>query len=374
MARQASAPPFGRGWASNYAGSTAAVRVVVIGATGNVGTALLGALAGEDAVEEVIGVARRRPKSSAPKTTWQAADIAQDDLEPLLRGAGAVVHLAWLIQPSRDETVLRAVNVDGSARVFEAAARAEVPAIVYASSIGAYAVGPKDRMIDESWPTTGIASSFYSRHKAAVERRLDAFEEAHPNVRVVRLRPALCFQRKAATEIRRLFAGPFLPRPLLRRWLVPVVPKHPRLRFQAVHSDDIADAYRRAIVSDARGAFNIAADPVLDGDSLAGLLGARPVPVPQGALRGAAGLSWRARLQPTEPGWIDMAFGVPLMDSARARRELGWSPQRTAGEAFLELFDGMREGAGHPTPPLDPRTSGPLRVREIARGVGARSP
>jgi nucleoside-diphosphate-sugar epimerase len=350
------------------------MRVAVTGATGNVGTALLRALAAEDAVSEIVGIARRVPPGGAPKTTWARADVATDDLVPLLRGAACVVHLAWLIQPGRDETVTYATNVTGSARVFEAAARAGVPALVYASSVGAYAPGPKDRGVDESWPATGIETSFYARHKAAVERSLSSFEAAHPEIRVVRLRPGLIFQRAAATGIRRLFAGPFLPSALLRDRLVPVVPRHPRLRAQAVHADDVADAYRRAIVTErARGAFNVAADPPLDGDVVARLLGARAVDVPARALRGPAALAYRLRLQPSEPGWVDMALAVPLLDCTRARDELGWAPRRGADDAFIELFDGMREGAGHPTPPLDPATSGPLRVREVLTGVGRAS-
>jgi nucleoside-diphosphate-sugar epimerase len=349
------------------------MRVVVTGATGNVGTALLRALAAEDAVDEIVGVARRLPKSAAPKTVWAQADVGRDDLEPVFSGADCVVHLAWLIQPSRVESVTYAANVRGSARVFAAVGAAGVPALVYASSIGAYGPGPKDRFVDESWPTTGVSTAFYARHKAAVERELDSFEASHPEVRSVRLRPGLIFQRDAATGIRRLFAGPFLPNALVRRELIPVVPRHPRLRVQAVHADDIADAYRRAIVSDARGPFNVAADPVIDGDLLARVLDARPVDVPRRVLRGLATLSWRLRLQPTEPGWLDMGLAVPLMDTSRARSELGWMPRRGADDALLELLEGMRRGAGHPTPPLDPATSGPLRSHEIAGGIGQRS-
>src|SRR4051794_32577818 len=261
------------------------MRVVVLGASGNVGTSVLRSLEREPRVREVIGVARRRPKFQLPKVTWRQADVCGDDLAPLFAGADAVVHLAWLIQPSRDESITHAVNVEGSARVFAAAAEAGVPRIVYASSVGAYSPGPKDRLVDESWPTGGVETSFYSRHKAAVERILDSFEAAHPDVRVVRLRPGLIFQREAATEIRRLFAGPFLPGTLVRRGLIPIVPRVERLRFQAVHSHDVGDAYRRAIVTDtARGAYNVAADPVLDPDELGRALGARPVPVPAAVL------------------------------------------------------------------------------------------
>src|SRR5436190_19172441 len=90
------------------------MRIVVVGATGNVGTSLLGALADETAVESVLGIARRAPKLQVPKVDWAEADIAQDDLVPLFRGADAVVHLAWAIQPSRDRNALWRVNVEGS--------------------------------------------------------------------------------------------------------------------------------------------------------------------------------------------------------------------------------------------------------------------
>jgi UDP-glucose 4-epimerase len=347
------------------------MRVAVIGATGNVGSALVRALAGEDRVREVVGVARRLPEWRVDKTTWAAADITRDDLSGVLEGADAVVHLAWLIQPSRDESATHAANVDGSRRVFEAAIAAGVPSIIYASSVGAYARGPKDRAVDESYPTTGIPTSFYSRHKAEVERILDRVEREHPRTRIVRMRPGLIFQREAASEIRRLFAGPLLPTPLLRRDFIPVVPSTPRLRFQAVHGHDIADAYRRVLLDGgARGAYNVAAEPVLDGPELGRLLHARPVAVPERALRLAAAVTWRARLQPTPEGWVDLALGVPILDTTRIRRELGWSARRSSGEALLELLDGLRRSDGLPTPPLDPATGGRLRVRELLTGVG----
>ncbi|HWO47836.1 MAG TPA: NAD-dependent epimerase/dehydratase family protein, partial [Solirubrobacterales bacterium] len=186
------------------------MRVVVTGASGNVGTSVLEALAADAAVESVLGIARRRTDAHYAKTEFVTADVTRDDLVPHFRGADCVVHLAWKIQPSRDGGALRATNVHGSTRVFLAAAEADVPALVYASSVGAYSPGPKDRRVDESWPTEGIPSSFYSRHKAEVERILDHFEadHHHPQMRVVRLRPGLIFKREAATGIRRLFAGP----------------------------------------------------------------------------------------------------------------------------------------------------------------------
>jgi nucleoside-diphosphate-sugar epimerase len=341
------------------------VRVVVTGATGNVGTSVLEALAGDASVDSILGVARRLPGMAMPKVRWAKADVSADDLTPHFEGADAVVHLAWLIQPSHRVDVMEATNVEGSARVFDAVARAGVPALVYASSVGAYSAGPKDRPVDESWPTDGVPTSFYGRHKAAVERLLDGFEAIHPHVRVVRLRKALIFKREAAWGIRKLFLGRLVPGAVLRPGRLPLVPRHRRLVFQAVHTRDVAEAYRLAVVGDARGPFNIAADPVLHGDELARVLGARAVPVPASVLRGAADLSWRLRLQPTPPGWVDLALGVPLLDTARARRELGWRPTVEAGEALRELLEGLADGASAPTPPLRPEPPLPSGVQGV---------
>jgi len=349
------------------------MRIVVTGATGNVGTSVVRALGADASVDEIVGVARRAPEWNPPRTQWVSADIARDDLRPLFAGADAVVHLAWLIQPSRDAVTLERVNVDGSRRVFEAAAEAGVGRLVHASSVGVYSPGPKDRAVDESWPREGIASSFYSRHKVAAEDALDAVEAEVPQLRVVRLRPALIFQREAGPEVRRLFAGPLLPARLVRPGVLPVLPLPNGLVVQGVHSDDVAEAYRLAALSpDARGAYNIAADPVLDGATLARLFRARPVGIPARAVRVLADVSWRARLQPTPPGWLDMGLGVPVLDTRRAREQLGWTPRRSATAALEELIEGMREPAGRATPPLEPRAGGPLRIREFLTGVGRR--
>jgi UDP-glucose 4-epimerase len=151
------------------------------------------------------------------------------------------------------------------------------------------------------------------------------------------------------------------------------VPDHPRLVFQAVHSYDVGEAYRLAVVDEsARGPFNVAAGPVLDPDELARVLGARKLRVPAGLLRRGAALSYALRLQPSEPGWLDMGLAVPVMDTTRARTELGWNPEWSASDALLDLLDGLRHGSGLDTPPLEAGGAGPLRAREFASGVGAR--
>jgi UDP-glucose 4-epimerase len=347
------------------------MKVVVTGATGNVGTSTVKALSESQEIDEIVGLARREPTWAPPKTSWVEANILSADLAAIFAGADAVIHLAWAIQPSRDAVTLERINVDGSQRVFEAAAAAGVPKLVHASSVGAYSRGPKDREVDESWPTEGTETSFYSRHKVAVERELDRFEADNPEIGVVRLRPALIFKDEAANEIRRLFVGPFLPNFLLRRGLLPALPRVDRLRFQAVHSEDVGRAYLQAVLADASGAFNIAAEPPLSPEEMAERIGVRSFPVPARVVRRLADLSWKARLQPTPPGWLDMALNVPMMSSERARKELGWEPRHSAVDALEELLAGMRGGHGAETPPLEADSAGG-RLEDLKTGVGAR--
>ena len=350
------------------------MRVVIVGATGNIGTSVLRSLEGEDRVESVLGIARRLPQLSMPKVEWAEADVTRDDLVPLFRGAEAVVSLHWLIQPSRDLNKLWMVNVEGNSRLMRAVKEAGVSALAYSSSVGVYSPGPKDRAVDESWPRDGTPTSYYARHKAEVERRLDRFEAENPDVRVVRIRPALVFKKEAVQGIRRLFGGPFVPTILARPSLINLVPKMEDLRGQVVHSYDVGEAFRRALVRDVRGAFNVAAEPVLDAHEVGRILNARPLPVSARAARAGVELSWRLRLQPITPGWLDMALNIPVMDTTRARTELGWTPQRSAEDALLDLLEGLRTGADFPTPPLSKQTSGPFRIREILTGVGGREP
>lgn len=362
------------------------MRVAIVGATGNAGTALLRALETEPAVTSVLGLARRLPDRTAEpyrRAEWVTVDIAAqepddvvvDRLAEAFRGADAVVHLAWLIQPNRQRELLRRTNVDGTRRVADAVARAGVPHLVVASSVAAYSPVDDDVPRREDWPTHGIPTSHYSVDKAAQERVLDRFERERPDVTVARLRTALMFQADAAQEIGRYFLGPLVPTTLLRRGRLPLVPLPAGLRVQAMHTDDGADAYRRVIVARAGGAFNVAAHDLLRGADLARVVDhGRLVEVPPAAVRAAVAGAYRSRAVPTDPGWVDMAMEVPVLDTTRIRDELGWRSRHTAEEAIDELLAGMGAARGVPSAPMRPATgrppsesAGPLRGLESAR-------
>ncbi|MFE7515584.1 NAD-dependent epimerase/dehydratase family protein [Streptomyces sp. NPDC057540] len=332
-------------------------RVVVTGATGNVGTSLVRALARDPGVGSVLGLARRRPGLDLPGVEWEELDLSREGDAPRLAqyvaDADAVVHLAWRFGPTHDPVETWRTNVLGAVRVFDAVAAARVPVLVHASSVGAYSPGPEGGApVSEAWPTHGWPGAAYTREKAYLERALDTFERDHPQTRVVRMRPAFLFKEESASGQRRIFAGRFFPGQLVRPDLLPLLPEFDGLRFQVLHTDDAADAYRRALLRDVRGAFNLAAEPVIDGAVLGGMLGARPVKVPAGAVRGAVAAAWRLRLAAASPGLFDALRHLPLLATERARRELGWEPAASSVEALEAFLRGVRAGAGDDTGPL----------------------
>lgn len=336
-------------------------RIVVVGASGNIGTAVLRRV--RDVTDVVVdGVCRRPPPAHAPYDRvrrWHAVDIARSDAErPLtevFEGADVVVHLAWGFQPTRRPGYLAAVGPGGTERVVRAATAAGVPRVVHMSSVGAYAPRTDLEPVDESWPTTAVPTSLYSRHKAAAEAfldRVDAGDGDTPDL--VRLRPGFVLQPGAGAALGRYGLPPWLPRPVLGR--LPVVPLPHGLVLPVVHADDVADAVVRAAGSDAVGAFNLVARPWLTAGDVARALGGRAVEVPPAVLRATVDLSWRARLQPIDVGWYDLALQVPMISTARAESVLGWRPTVDPVEAFRTTIEGIADGRG-----VDGRVLGPRR-------------
>jgi len=349
------------------------MRVVVTGASGNVGTAVVEALGGHRDIDSIVGICRRSHRWTPAKTEWVPADVAQTNLVPVLDGADAVVHLAWLFQPTRHPQVTWRNNVVGTARLLDAVAATDVPTLVVASSVGAYSPRAGLDLVDESWPTHGVPETAYSREKAYVERLLDVHEARHPSRRVVRMRPAFIFSRRASIQQRRLFLGPLVPHPVLAGRRLPVIPMPRDLRLQALHADDVANAYLAAVLKPVSGAFNLTATPTLDPPAIAGLLEGRWVPTPRGVMRTMLTAAYRSRAVPAAPELFDLLMQVPMMDPTRARDELGWSPSHTSADAVRAFLEGLGSDDALPTPPLQPSSSGPARVHELRTGVGSRA-
>ncbi|MFE7746417.1 NAD-dependent epimerase/dehydratase family protein [Nocardia sp. NPDC057455] len=334
------------------------MKVVVTGATGNVGTALLRALRADDC--EIVGIARRTPdRAHEPYSAvrWVPCDIglagSVETLRAACAGADVLVHLAWGIHPRRDDPPMHRTNSTGTDHVLRAVTEAAVPQLIAASSCAAYTPADRWRRVSEDRHLSGVPGSAYSASKAELETKLDRFEASHPGVRTARIRPCGIAQAESAAELADWILPPWLPRWLLGRRLVPV-PLWRDFRLQLVHSSDVAAAIRRIAQLRAAGAFNLAAEPCLGANALAGAFGGFRLPAPRQALDAAAWTGWRTGLLPLHPAWLTLADRTCLIDSSEARRELGWAPRFGAHEICAELVSAMCAGQTGHSPPLAP--------------------
>jgi len=356
------------------------MRIILVGGSGNIGTAVLRKLGADHPDWSLVGLSRRKPAPAPPYdgVSWHGVDVSDPavttKLVELFAGADAVVNFAWGFQPTRNALYLHRVGPGAVRTIADAADLAGVGQLVQLSSVGAYREADRPgQHVDESWPTSGMPTSLYSRHKAEAERVLDEFEQQSGRVVVTRIRPGLVMQRAAGGSLARYGLPGYLPAVALR--LLPVVPVGRRLIIPVVHADDVAGAIVAALERRAGGAFNVAAEPGVTGTDIAAILRAWSVPVPPPVLSALVQLTWQLRLQRIDAGWLDMAFSVPLLDCSRARRELDWRPTIDARAALAQAISGIVDGVGGQSPVLRRRTvraqltdllrNGPITTREM---------
>lgn len=330
-----------------------ALRVAITGPTGEIGKPLLAELERRVEVESVVGMARRPfdpAEEGWKKVSYRRGDILdRGSLAALFDGADIAVHLAFAIFGSREET--RKVNLEGSRNVFEAAIRAGVSRLIYASSVAAYGFHAENpQPLTEEVPTSGTEGFYYSAQKAELEDLLDELL-AGSSVDAYVFRPCIVAGPRATMLVEQVVgavrAGD--PVPLLRRGIGrlplvrPVLPD-PGVPFQLVHHDDVAQALATAIAGDGPpGAYNLAGEGVVGLGDVAHALGWRSVPVPGPAVSVGSAAARRLTFASTKLEWAAALDTPVLMDASKARRELGWTPQHDALETLGETVVGARE-------------------------------
>jgi nucleoside-diphosphate-sugar epimerase len=328
--------------------------VAVTGPTGDIGIAALRALDASPAVGRVVGMARRPFNPAAhglsPKVSYQRGDVLDRvSVDALLAGADVVVHLAFIIIGDPDEA--RRINAEGSRNVFEATVAAGAGRLVYTSSVAAYGFHPDNpQPLTDDVPTRGTESFYYSAHKAELERVLDDCIAGSGTDAWV-LRPCIVAGAGALflveTTVRMLpvYGQLRLSRRALDQipFLAPVLPD-PGVEFQLVHTDDVASAIRAAVEGTGPpGRYNLAGPGRMTVARMARACGWWSVPVPGAAVAALGDVAGRVPGLPPEVAWLN-AFRTPvLMDTAKARRELGWDPVRDADSTMAETVAAARD-------------------------------
>jgi UDP-glucose 4-epimerase len=295
------------------------MKVVVTGGSGQLGTRVLERLVATRKIKKIVSLDLVPPTVPSARIDWRIADLRDPGLERHLEGADALVHLAFIVARRASVETMNAVNVEGTRRIFEAAAQHGVRRIVYVSSVAAYGIAP-DHVVPvvETTPRRRTGLLTYADNKFDVEELLDSFEPAHPEIALVRLRPGILLGARIA----------HVSESLLRRRVLPLVSE---ARGPIVWDEDVADAVVLALTSDVRGAFNLVATEPLTGAEVARLAEFRPVRVPDAAIAAASRAS--SALAPVmgdrrlDTGWLEAMRYDMIVSPEKAKAELGWKPR-----------------------------------------------
>ncbi|QIK74457.1 NAD-dependent epimerase/dehydratase family protein [Nocardioides piscis] len=314
------------------------LKVAVTGPTGTFGLALMPLLEEDAEVDHVVGIARRAfdpAEHGWTKMGYRRGDVRDvDALTEAFDGADVVVHLAFLILSGSKDTT-RAINVEGTLNAFRAAAAVGAKRFVYASSVAAYGFHRDNPVgMSEDWATRPADRLFYAQEKAELEHLLQQEAAAHPEIDLYLLRPPIVLGPNAVGAKATL---PAFLAPLLRGGVgalrrLPGMPTLvPDLPLQLIHHDDVAEALRLCVVgARAPGAYNIAADDVVSSVDVARELGLRPIAIPAGPVRTAARAAVRLPYLPSGAQWVEAMSHPAIMDTTKARTELGWTPRHSA--------------------------------------------
>lgn len=328
--------------------------VAVTGPTGDLGIALVSRLERSRRVARIVAMARRPfdpGERGWRKTEYRRGDVQdRSGVRDVVDGADVVVHLAFSIMGAGDAT--RAINVEGSRNVFEAAAEAGARRLCYASSIAAYGFHDDNpTWIREDVPARGTDEHFYSQQKAEVEQVLHSVLDVRRGTVPYVFRPCIVAGPNAQMPLEGMLpyirlsermpeavVGVLSSLPLLK----PVVPD-PGIRFQLVHEDDVADAFVAGVLGrGAPGPYNLAGNGTITVSDLADALGWYAVRIPELTVDAAAEVVERVPLLPEWASWIHAVRKPLLVNCDRARHELGWRPRHTTRATLRELVDAYR--------------------------------
>ena len=334
-----------------------ALTVAVTGPTGEIGQSAVDALEREPEVERILGMARKPFDADAAgwtKTEYRQGDILDKDaVDRLVAEADVVVHLAFLIMGSREES--RRINLEGTRNVFEASTWSpKTKRLVYTSSVAAYGYhGTNPVPLTEDVPTRGSPEHYYSEQKAECEAVLAQVTDGS-DLEVYVLRPCVVAGPRATMladsmpweQLAELLPGAFRPAASVIG-AVKVIPD-PGVPMQLVHHDDVASAIAAAAVGRGPvGAYNLAGAGEVSLSEVAAAFGGRGVPVPLGVARVASAAIARLPGLPAMTEWIHTSRTSVVMDTTRARRDLGWTPHFTSRETLDALSAEYRRRSEH---------------------------
>jgi UDP-glucose 4-epimerase len=305
------------------------MRYLVTGGSGYIGGRLVEHLGAREDTERILIADVRPPRSFRPKTEWAELDVtdaaATRDLVARER-PDVLVHLAFILNPIKDERRMYDVDVNGTHNVLEAASQADVGHVLVTSSTTAYGAFPDNPIpITEDWPVRGVAAFEYARDKTESDRLCQLWALRHPERTMTIVRPCIVF-------------GPNVDNYLVRIWTdAPFQPDfggNLEQLIQFVHEDDVVDAIVGLLEGGHAGAFNVTGEGLMTMQETIDILGTKVRRMPLRLAQAIGRVTWRLGASETPPGQIEFAMNPWVCSNEKVKETLGWQPRYTSRETF----------------------------------------
>jgi UDP-glucose 4-epimerase len=309
-------------------------KVVITGAAGYIAGAFLRAARQRRPDLTLVGFDRRPPAAPVAGVDYRLAEMLDPGWPEQLAAEHAdhLVHLAFILDPMRDEEQMARINLDGTMATVSGALAGGTSHIVHMSSATAYgAFADNPVPLRETDPLRGDRSAFrYAKDKGLLEKALAGQQRDQPKLELAIVRPVVVYGPRVENYLSRfLFA--FSVVPLIHGGETPV---------QFVHEDDVADLLLRIVERRSVGPFNLAGSGWLTMREVCHLAKRPTVDVPRFALALLMGAGWRLGWSRIEapPTMIDYVVHPWVVSTERARRVLDYHPRYSSRKALEAML------------------------------------